>query len=236
MEGDRPGWKNRLADQLIPVPVEPIALADIFALLAGEEDGALYDPGDWPRPQSEAFDPPGRNYAVLHVGASSPLKLWQPYKWLQVAAGIARKGLEPVFCCGPGEEALVAQIDSERRYRSYAGTLDLVQLWRLMEGAGLFVGLDSGPSHLARLARAPAVTLYGPGSAQLLGPGRFWSDQLNRAVTIADFPCRDQRSLFKREIHWVRRCGRTLRECPSPACMHAIDAHAVLENCEALLR
>ena len=141
-----------------------------------------------------------------------------------------------MFCCGPGEEALVARIDPERRYRSYAGTLDLVQLWHLMEGARLFVGLDSGPSHLARLTRTPVVTLYGPGSAQLLGPGRFWRDQIYRAVTIADFPCRDQRSLFKREIRWVRRCGRSLEECPSPACMHAIDTDAVLESCEALLR
>jgi ADP-heptose:LPS heptosyltransferase len=236
MEGDRPGWKNRLADRLIPMPVEPLALADMFALLAGDEDGAVFDPRDWPRPQPAVFDSPGRDYAVLHVGASSPLKLWQPHKWLQVAAGVERKGLEPVFCSGPGEEHLVAGIDPERRYRSYAGTLDLVQLWRLMEGAKLFVGLDSGPSHLARLTRTPAVTLYGPGSAQLLGPGRFWRDQAYRAVTIPDFPCRDQRSLFKREIHWVRRCGRTLKECPSPACMHAIDADAVLENCEALLR
>ncbi len=233
--GDRPGWKNRLADELIPVPAEPTALSDMFALLAGEEDGAVYDPSDWRRPESAPFERPQRDYAVLHVGASSPLKLWQSHKWLQVAAGIGSKGLEAVFCSGPGEGNLIAEIDPDRRFRSYAGTLDLVQLWRLLEGARLFVALDSGPSHLAKLAHTPTVTLYGPGSAQLLGPGRFWRDHLYRAVTIADFPCRDQQRLFKREIAWVRRCGRSLKECPSPACMHAINADAVLASCQALL-
>jgi ADP-heptose:LPS heptosyltransferase len=233
--GDRPGWKNRLADELIPMPAEPIALSDMFASLAGGEDNAVFDPRDWPRPESAPFELPQRDYAVLHVGASSPLKLWQSPKWLQVAAGIESKGLETVFCTGPGEEKLIPEIDPERRYRPYSGALDLVQLWRLLEGARLFVGLDSGPSHLAKLARTPTVTLYGPGSAQLLGPGRFWRDHPYRAVTIADFPCRDQQRLFKREIHWVRRCGRTLKECASPACMHAIDADAVLASCQALL-
>jgi ADP-heptose:LPS heptosyltransferase len=236
MEGDKPGWKNRLADVLVPVPAKPLTLAEMFALLAGEEDGATYDPRDWSRPESAAFELPRREYAVLHVGASSPLKLWEPRKWLELAAGIEREGLEPAFCSGPGEERLVSEIDPERRYRSYAGTLDLVQLWRLLEGARLFVCLDSGPSHLAKLARAPTVTLYGPGSAQLLGPGPFWRDCAYRPVTITDFPCRDQQKLFRREIHWVRRCGRGLKQCPAPACMHAIEAEIVLANCRDLLR
>ena len=36
LAGDRPGWKNRFADELVPIPSEPIALGDLFALLAGE--------------------------------------------------------------------------------------------------------------------------------------------------------------------------------------------------------
>jgi ADP-heptose:LPS heptosyltransferase len=235
LAGDRPGWKNRFADELIPMPSEPTALADMFALLAGEEDDAVFDPRDWPRPESAPFERPQRDHAVLHVGASSPLKFWQSHKWSQAAAAIESKGLETVLCAGPGEEKLIQEIDPHRRYRFYSGTLDFVQLWHLLEGARLFVGLDSGPSHLAKLTCTPTVTLYGPGSAQLLGPGRFWRDRPYRAVTVPDFPCRDQRSLFKREIHWVRRCGRSLKDCPSPACMHAIDVDAVLASCQALL-
>ena len=55
-----------------------------------------------------------------------------------------------------------------------------------------------------------------------------------RAVTVDPFPCRDQRTLFKREIAWVRRCQRTLAECPAPRCMHAIVVEQVLEAAAAL--
>jgi len=47
-------------------------------------------------------------------------------------------------------------------------------------------------------------------------------------MTVEDFHCRDQRLLFKRNIDWVRRCGRTLAECSRPACMDAITLETVL--------
>ena len=47
-------------------------------------------------------------------------------------------------------------------------------------------------------------------------------------VTVPDFPCRDQRTLFGREIVWVRRCQRSLSECPRPRCMEAIGLKDVL--------
>jgi len=46
-------------------------------------------------------------------------------------------------------------------------------------------------------------------------------------VTVDPFPCRDQRVLFKRELAWVRRCGRSVAECPQHLCMPAIEPEAV---------
>jgi hypothetical protein len=40
--------------------------------------------------------------------------------------------------------------------------------------------------------------------------------------------------LFKREIDWVRRCGRTLAQCPQPRCMDAIGIAAVAAAIGAL--
>jgi ADP-heptose:LPS heptosyltransferase len=235
LAGDRPGWKNRFADELVPVPAEPTALSDLFALLAGEDDGSAYDKRDWPRPECNPFELPRGGYAVLNVDAGSPLRLWPSRKWLQLADALKATGLQVAFCSGPGTERLVEGIDPERRHLSYAGVLDLPQLWRLLEGARLLVCLDSGVSHLARLAGTPSAVLYGPGSAALFGPGRFWRNHPFRAVTVADFPCRDQHGVFKREVTWVKRCTRTTAECPAPACMHAIEAESVLASCRELL-
>src|SRR2546426_484215 len=77
---DRPGWKSRLADELVPAPAEPTALSDMFALLAGAQDDAVFEPGDWPRHESAPFELPQSDYVVLHVDAGSPLRFWQPHK------------------------------------------------------------------------------------------------------------------------------------------------------------
>ncbi len=117
--------------------------------------------------------------------------------------------------------------DRRARYRSYAGALDLAQMRALLDRARLVVSPDTGVAHLARIAGAPSVTLFGPGSATITGPGRFHAATPWRAVTVDPFPCRNQHVLFRREIPWVTRCGRTTAECAHPRCMDAIDVDAV---------
>ena len=102
------------------------------------------------------------------------------------------------------------------------------QLWHLVANASLLVAPDTGVAHLGRLVGTPTVALFGPGSATISGAGEFWRDAPYRAVTVSPFPCRDQRVLFKRELEWVRRCGRSTSECAHPRCMDAIDLDSVL--------
>jgi hypothetical protein len=108
-------------------------------------------------------------------------------------------------------------------------------MWHLLGGASLLVCPDTGIAHLGRIVGVPTVTLFGPGSATLCAAGEFWRDAPYRAVTIADFHCRDQSVLFKRKIGWVRRCGRSSSECAKPLCMEAIAVGDVLLRCEEVL-
>lgn len=227
--GDRPAYKSWPADELRPYPDAPASWADMVAMLAEGPAPRPYRPEDWPAPRCTPFDRPGGEYCVLHVGAGSKLRLWKRDRWLAVAAELERKGLQVVWSAGRGEEGEVAGIDPGRRFSSYAGALDLAQLWNLIRGAGLLLCPDTGIAHLGRLAGTPTVTLYGPGSPVLFGPGDFWRETPDRAITVDPFPCRDQRTLFKREIAWVRRCQRTLEECPAPRCMHAIGVEEVVQ-------
>jgi ADP-heptose:LPS heptosyltransferase len=229
--GGKEGWNSRATDERIAFPTEPMALADMFALLAwpaGRLKELRYAGADWPAPGFAPFDRPVVPYAVLHVGAGSPLRLWEPRKWRQVADAIAGRGLGVVWTAGKDEGDLVRNIDPEGRHRSYAGQLDLAQLWHLLSGATLAVTLDTGIAHMAKLTRTPAVALFGPGSAVLFGKGRFWEGSNFLEVTAPGFPCRDQRHLFKREIGWVRRCNRTAADCPRARCMEAIPAGQVI--------
>ena len=227
--GDSPPTKNWSIDESWRYPDRPAAWTDLVAGLVEGPPPVPYLPSRWPAPRLEAPvpAPPGR-YAVLHVGASTPLKRWGPARWTALAAKLANAGIEPIWSAGHGEKSLVRACDPDARYRSAAEVLSLTQLWHLIAGAEILVAPDTGVAHLGRVVGTPTVTLFGPGSAAISGAGVFWRESPYRAVTVDPFPCRDQRVLFRREIRWVRRCGRTLEQCPHPRCMDAIEIDGVI--------
>jgi ADP-heptose:LPS heptosyltransferase len=227
-DGDRPGYKNLLLDERRDYPSTPDTWGDMAAGLIEGAEPPPYAPSQWPAPAFLAFERPTTPYAVIHLGASTILKHWLPERWADVAAHLEARGLQVVWSAGRGEEALVAQVDPEGRRRSYAGQLDLAQIWHLFAGSRLLVTPDTGLSHLARLMFTPTVTLFGPGTPQLVGSGRFFRDAPWKPVIVDPFPCRDQRILYKREVAWVRRCARSTRECATPLCMHAIEVRQVI--------
>lgn len=232
---DTPRFKNLLLDELHPYPATPDTWADMAAGLIEGPEPPPYSPAQWPAPAFAPFERPRPPYAVVHLGTSSPLKRWLPARWAQVAAHLASKGLEVVWSAGPGETELVAQCDPQSRHRSLAGRLDLAQMWHLLAGARILVTPDTGISHLARITFTPTVTLFGPGTPQLVGSGRFFANAPWRAAIVDPFPCRDQPILYKRRVEWVRRCTRTTRECAEPRCMHAIEVDAVRAAIAALV-
>ena len=227
-EGDRPAWKNWMLDTLRPHPSTPTAWADMAAELV---DGAVpqaFRPGDWPTPDAPRPEIPAGEYAVLHVGASTPLKLWPADRWRSLARRLLERGITPVWSAGRGETALVEEIDPDRRYQRYSGTLSVSQLWHLLAGARLLVCPDTGVAHLGKLVGVPTLALFGPGSPFLYGKGEFWRSTPYIAIAEDPFQCRDQKRLFRREIDWVRRCGRSPTACPTPgACMRAISSSSV---------
>lgn len=226
---DVPAWKNWMIDEARAWPTSPRAWADMTTELVPGNAPEAYRIGDWPTPAAAPFEMPPQPYAVLHVGASSPLKLWPAERWMALAEHLQDIGIQPVWSGGRGEEGWVDAADPERRYLRHCGNLDLAQLWHLLSGARLLVCPDTGVAHMGRVVGVPTVTLFGPGSVVLHGAGEFWAEMPYHAVTLEHFSCRDQRILFRREIDWVQRCGRSPNECQNhAACMTGISLSSVL--------
>jgi len=229
--GDSPPYKDWPVDELRPYPGTPIAWGDLAALLIDGPRPAPYRVADWPAPHAAALAMPAPPYCVLHPGASTPLKQWPAPRWRELATRLAARGFGVVLSVGPGEAPLLDAIDPDRQWPRHDGTLSLPQLWHLLAGAALVVCPDTGVAHLARLTGVPTVALFGPGSALLSGGGDFWRDSPFTAVTIADFPCRDQRVTMKRDVAWIRRCerfpGTTPGLCPEARCMLALTPEMV---------
>ena len=233
--GPRPLTQEWFVDEKRNYPEAPGAWGDMVAALVDGDPPRPFARGDWPAPECAPFEAPRSPYAILHVGASTPLKLWMPWRWMQLARELEARGLAIAWSGGRGEELFVRACDPEGRYPSYAGQLDLAQMWRLLAGASLLVAPDTGIAHLGRATWTPTVAIFGPGSPALAAQGAFWRDTPWVSVAEDPFPCRDQQLLFGRQLDWVRRCARTPAECPAPRCMEAIPVARVVAAVEGLL-
>jgi ADP-heptose:LPS heptosyltransferase len=244
--GDTPDYKNWFVDEQRDWPAKAAALPEIFASLAIGEDAPPFSATQWPLPASADFALPDVPYAVLHLGASTPLKFWPAERWTALAEALLARGVTPVWSAGKKETALVAAADPQGRFRSYAGQLDLLQLAHLLRGARLLVGPDTGVTHMGRISATPTVTLFGPGSDVLCAYAPFYRDTPAIALSAA-IACRNQQIIFRRMIDWVQRCGRGFdaasaipaspqaRRCGQGLCMEHISFDNVLDACQQLL-
>lgn len=237
--GDSPRYKDWPVDELRPYPAAPMAWGDLVAGLVDGPPPARYRLENWPAPPAAAFEMPCAPYCVLHAGTSTPLKQWPAARWRALGQRLEASGHRVVLTTGHAEEQLLEAIDPARAWARYAGTLSLPQLWQVLANAGLLVCPDTGIAHLARLIGVPTVALFGPGSALLSGAGDFWRDSAFTALTIPDFPCRDQTITMKREVAWVRRCERSYGtgagQCPEARCMLALSIDLVWRAVEERL-
>ncbi|MEM7808784.1 MAG: glycosyltransferase family 9 protein [Planctomycetota bacterium] len=117
------------------------------------------------------FDKPGP--VVLHVGSGSPAKNWPIAGWIDLANHLRGAGRRVKVIAGEAErERLSAdELASLGEVSDVQTPRDLSELLFLLRGAGLFIGHDTGPTHLAAMCGLPTHALFGPKSdPQAFGP------------------------------------------------------------------
>ncbi|MCC6536652.1 MAG: hypothetical protein IT162_03820, partial [Bryobacterales bacterium] len=91
--------------------------------------------------------------------SGSARKNWPLDRFLELAA---RLNVPPVFTAGP-EEELPAGVP-QRRFD------DVWALAQWFGTAALYIGNDSGPTHLAAAAGTPVVAIFGPSDERVWAP------------------------------------------------------------------
>lgn len=124
--------------------------------LAGQTSGPPWPPRP-PFPQNDTAPlRPSGPYAVIHPFSGSPKKNWPLERFRAVAARLS----QPVrWCAGPEEE-----LDGAVRFD------DLYELACWLAQASLYMGNDSGITHLAAAAGTPVVALFGPTDPAIWAP------------------------------------------------------------------
>jgi lipopolysaccharide heptosyltransferase I len=103
-------------------------------------------------------------YAILNPGGGWPTKLWSTERFGRLADELwSHHGLHSLVTYGPSEEQLAETVlEASHSGKARAVSLSLKGFYELARHAQVYVGGDTGPTHLAIAAGAPIVGLFGP--------------------------------------------------------------------------
>jgi heptosyltransferase-3 len=117
---------------------------------------------------------------ALHPGAGSRNKVWPPQRFAALGRTLARGSTQLLIIQGPADEEVVKEVVA-----GLAGIPHLVvhdvpitTLAALLSHASLFIGNDSGCSHLAAALGALTLALFGPTDPAM------WAPRGNRAFWL----------------------------------------------------
>jgi ADP-heptose:LPS heptosyltransferase len=156
---------------------------------------------------------------ILHPGSGSKRKVWPMERFLSLAQILQdRFGSRILIVLGPAEGSEVERVFE--RIGPYAFIqvkgLSLLQLASVMEGCRLFIGNDSGISHMASALGIPTIAIFGPTDP------RVWSPRGEKVwVVWRKIPC----SPCTRERFF---------QCTDSECLKGIEIEEVLKGLERL--
>ncbi|HKV33573.1 MAG TPA: glycosyltransferase family 9 protein, partial [Pyrinomonadaceae bacterium] len=104
------------------------------------------------------------NFAILNPGGGWPTKLWSAEKFGGLADLLwANYGMRSLVTYGPNEVELAEMVKrASRSEKALPVSLSLKGFYSLAKRARVYVGGDTGPTHIAVAAGAPIVGLFGP--------------------------------------------------------------------------
>lgn len=126
-----------------------------FPIFTSEEDRAEAD---------EIITGAGEQFAILNPAGGWVTKLWHAEKYGELADRLWEEcGLVSVIATGPGETALAEKaLQNSRSGKAVLAEPSLKGFYELAKRAQVYVGGDTGPTHLAVAAGAPIVGIFGP--------------------------------------------------------------------------
>ncbi len=143
---------------------------------------------------------------AIHPGSGSPSKCWPPERFARIADwAIESLSAAVLLIAGPADEKAMHQ--TLRRMKGtpvLATDLTLPNLAALHEQCTVFLGNDSGITHLAAAVETPTVALFGPTAPRIWGPRGEHVAILHHETSCS--PCDD--------LHRMR--------CPHRICMERI--------------
>ena len=127
---------------------------------------------------------PDRPFVMIHPGSGSRHKCTHPEVLASVMVALNQEGLGALVLEGPADEAVMVQL---RQRLPMAPTVlrghDLPIVAGVMAQARVYIGHDSGMTHLAALLGVPTLALFGPTDSNQ------WAPRGAHTVVLRGTPC-----------------------------------------------
>jgi len=129
------------------------------------------------------------NFIALHPGSGSKAKNWPIEKWKKLGDHLFSSGRTVLVIAGEADEERLGVLETAWKDKPvrFAKNLPLPHLAALFE-TSLFIGHDSGISHIAAATGAKSILLFGPTDPAIWAPA-------NENVTVLRAPNRNLDSL-----------------------------------------
>ena len=160
----------------------------------------------------ESGVPEGARIVYANPAARWETKYWTEEAWAELAdLLIERAGAAVVFSGSPDDVSYIRTISDRMKQRPIiaAGRLNLAEAVALIEASNVYVGVDSGPMHIAAFAGTPVVALFGPTDPAKVGP----YGEGHRVIRRTELDC--------------LACRK--RSCSDRICLEGISAQAVFD-------
>jgi len=167
---------------------------------------------------TEAGKSQGDRLVYANPAARWESKRWDVKAWAELADLLAeRVGASVIFAGGAGDLSHIKEITALMKQNALlaAGRLNLADAVALMELCSVYVGVDSGPMHIAAFSGVPVVALFGPTDPAKVGP----YGPGHKVIQRADLDC--------------LACRK--RRCDDRKCLEGITAAEVFEETTRLL-
>jgi heptosyltransferase III len=108
----------------------------------------------------------------FHLGSGSPQKNWPIDRWIELIQRVEGVFSDFLLIGGEADDKVVCEFRTRCRVRNLRILLnqDLADLGQALNRCAVFVGHDTGVTHLAAAVGTPTVALFGPTDANVWAP------------------------------------------------------------------
>lgn len=143
---------------------------------------------------------------ILHPGSGSRKKVWPLKNFFALLRHLQNRiRTKFLIVFGPAEGPEVQQAFEEMGspHLVLAKGLSLVQLASVMEGCRLFIGNDSGISHLAVALGVPTLAIFGPTDQRVWSPRGEKVEIVRKGIPCS--PCTEERFFLCRDLQCLNQ-------------------------------